>query len=44
MISVWQAIMMHVYMCIIGLLEMNSIQVITLGTDSGGLGFSFSLP
>jgi hypothetical protein len=42
MASVCQAVMMHVCMCIIGLLELNSIEVITSGTDSA-LGFMCSL-
>jgi hypothetical protein len=41
--SVCQDIMMHVSMCIIALLDMIAIQVITSGTNCGGLGFSGSL-
>jgi hypothetical protein len=41
--SVCPGVMMCVSMCIMYLLEMISIQVITSGTDSGGLGFTSSL-
>jgi hypothetical protein len=41
--SVGPSVMIHVSMWIIDLLEMISMQVLTSGTDSGGLGFTCSL-